>query len=1235
MLKQRFMHWLVAVLLIVGMFCQGTRVLAGTTGGLSGTVLDENGAPVTAASVTIASPSAVNHATTDAAGKFNFLALIPDTYVLSVEKPGYEPTSVAGVTIVADQTPSLNVTQKHALRQIARVTSRAASSLVKPGTVTDVYSITQTQQDKIQGVGGGGNLNSAWSAIATVPGVFVAPNQAGYIGAGPTLSIRGGDYDQIGYEIDGVPVNRSFDNYPSGPASSLGQQELQVYTGVPPANAEANGLAGFINQVIRTGTYPGFGNADIGIGGPSYYHKASFEIGGSTPNRNFSYYIGIGGYNQDFRVVDQSNGAGIANLYGIPLTFCLPTSIVPTMTPANSPSCYTNGQYNGNTVQNSFNTFLGLGGVAGLPAGSFLLGGTNLFSLATVADRDNVVNLHFGLPHKDGTKDDIQVLGMVNYIQNTFYDSTNDQGGAAFLGNTTLGVPFIVDGYQFNSPTGVPLPANYQSLASIYTFPNVGQHSFDAPIPPAQRGGFENDQAIYKVQYTHTMGTNALFKVYGYSYYSDWLNTSTQSLYADFFGCCPNDYELSSHTRGVSGSLIDQINSQNLINFTGSWTNSNTTRDNNTEMVNGLYGSGSINARTGLAVLVDSTNPTDGICYTITGAPTTCNEASHGAQWATLKQAYNGTITPIPAGLQCGGGPCEYFVTGNGLYATYNQVKPTFFAGSLTDVFRPTNKLTINMGLRFDDFQYETSDTTGSPARTLFYNAFNMDTCQDSGGNLFDKVKNLGVAITTPCSSVPGMSSITVTNPGGNQTFTFPEWQPRLGFTYELDPFTVVRASYGRYAQGPNSAFVQYNALQQNAPALLYGTYSFQKFGFTTPDHPIRPSISNNYDFSVEHQFKGDVSLKLTPFLRKTQDQVQQFFLNQQTSFVSGLNVGRQTSQGFEFELDKGDFDRQGLSGRLTFTYTNSYINYTPLLNGSSVLTPINGAIANYNAYTSACAPGGHLAGSPNCGATITGSIAAPCYTVTGAADNSCSAGSVANPYWNAPAQGLLNPNANYPTYDILTQGVGSAVDGYGAPYVASLVLNERVKQWSFAPIVQMFAGQRYGAPETTEGIAPDTCSGILGSSLTGDPRYPYGAVGGNPFDATSCSNSPGGVAGGAAFGNGLPIPNPYTGAFDGIGAFVAPTQLQLHFQMSYEASKNVTFVANFTNIVSTCFGGTKVKWAPSNVCGYSVVGGGSTGDVGNLYNPGAVIQPYVNTPYEPTFQGLPFGFFVNAKIKI
>ena len=64
--------------------------------------------------------------------------------------------------------------------------------------------------------------------------------------------IRGGDYAQVGYEFDGVPTNKAFDNYPANTLSSLGQQEVQIYTG-PPVNAEASGSSGFINQVVRTG----------------------------------------------------------------------------------------------------------------------------------------------------------------------------------------------------------------------------------------------------------------------------------------------------------------------------------------------------------------------------------------------------------------------------------------------------------------------------------------------------------------------------------------------------------------------------------------------------------------------------------------------------------------------------------------------------------------------------------------------------------------------------------------------------------------------------------------------------------------------------------------------------------------------------------------------------------------------------------------------------------------------
>jgi hypothetical protein len=69
--------------------------------------------------------------------------------------------------------------------------------------------------------------------------------------------------------------------------------------------------------VIKTGAYPGFATANLGIGSPVFYHQASVEIGGSTPDRTFSYYVGLLGYNQDYRLFDNSNGAGYMTPGGI------------------------------------------------------------------------------------------------------------------------------------------------------------------------------------------------------------------------------------------------------------------------------------------------------------------------------------------------------------------------------------------------------------------------------------------------------------------------------------------------------------------------------------------------------------------------------------------------------------------------------------------------------------------------------------------------------------------------------------------------------------------------------------------------------------------------------------------------------------------------------------------------------------------------------------------------------
>jgi hypothetical protein len=373
-----------------------------------------------------------------------------------------------------------------------------------------------------------------------------------------------------------------------------------------------------------------------------------------------------------------------------------------------------------------------------------------------------------------------------------------------------------------------------------------------------------------------------------------------------------------------------------------------------------------------------------------------------------------------------------------------------------------------------------------------------------------------------------------------------------------------------------------------------------------TPGHgSIKPSIADNIDFSLEHQFKGDTSFKLTPFIRKTQDQIQQFFLDQKTSFVSGVNVGAQTSQGFELEVDKGDFSRNGLAARLSFAYTDSYITYKRLSNGVGVIDGFNTAITQYNGLTNA---GG----------------GAPCYTTAGAADNACLAGSIANPYYNAPIQPLMDPNGKYATYDTFPGGIGTGgYSQYGAPYVGTLILQYKHGPLAITPSVQFAGGQKYGVPLSTPGVDPTAGCNGLGGTTVGDPRYPYGAVGGAPYNATC--------------GAGLAIPDPYTGRFDNVGAFTAPNSLQLHTQISYDVNKRLTLVGNFANLINRCWGGTQTKFAVNHACGYGPTfgaGGGIT-PAGNLYNPGDNVQPFLSTPYNPTFPGFPFNMYFEARIKL
>lgn len=91
--------------LLVALGSQGGLALAGTSGGMAGTVTDsKTGAPIAGVRLRASSPSQAATTTTDAKGHYLFFSLQPDDYTITAVKDGYATQSISGESVYADQT---------------------------------------------------------------------------------------------------------------------------------------------------------------------------------------------------------------------------------------------------------------------------------------------------------------------------------------------------------------------------------------------------------------------------------------------------------------------------------------------------------------------------------------------------------------------------------------------------------------------------------------------------------------------------------------------------------------------------------------------------------------------------------------------------------------------------------------------------------------------------------------------------------------------------------------------------------------------------------------------------------------------------------------------------------------------------------------------------------------------------------------------------------------------------
>jgi hypothetical protein len=1109
------------------------RGAAGTTGGIHGLVTDvESGAPIAGAAVSVESPSQVAKTTTDGSGHYDFISLNPDTYMVTFSKAGYDVSQIPGITVIADQSRRVDVRLQKSVKTIGHVAVHAAPGLVRAGVVADVFSVNASGQRAAAPLGGSGALNQAYGAIASAPGVNYDQGQQGWY---QSIYIRGGDIDQVAYEFDGVPVVRESDQGAVTTLTSLGQQEVQVYAGGTPASTDATGLAGYVNQVVKTGTYPGYADFTAGIGGPAHYDKGTFEVAGSTPDRNFSYYVGTQLISQGFRYGDQFNGASNP-LFFYPLAIGNPVGSPPT--PLNG------------TVWDGSAPWL------------YAPGTTN--AMANVTDQETITNFHFGLPHKhDSNKDDIQLLYVNSLILQKFYGSAYDQGliptELAFDGDAQPPLPLTYfDGYAYNGKVfAPPNPA----LVSTALFPNSPQNraAFDQ-LPILEREGSQNGVALGKFQYQHNINDHSYLRFFGYTDYAIWFISGPVSADLVYGGQLP-DYEVTEHKYGGDLVYSNQLNDKHLLTVTGNYFTSHLETYSG-QSANFFY----------------YTDPTT----SLVGRDGNCYSYASGVRVSCFDPTWQGDITAgltpgtPPAGTPATLAGAQWLVTEPGPRAQIDRVTPYFSGYSVADQYRPTEKLTMDLGVRLDSFSYRFDDLVdGFPARQFWFKAYNNEFCFGKG--YLNPVQRTFDPITGAVSACPaGTSPVHLVNSAGG-THNEQIYQPRLGATYQVNSDIVLRATYGRYVRPAATSYQEFTTVQQDSPSFIS---QFYNLGFNSPIHNLHSDTANNYDFSIEQHFHNtDVSYKLTPFYRSTQGQVEFLSLNAQ-GVVAGINAGQQRSYGIEFAINKGDFAQDGFSLKASANFLHSRITYGDAPNGNNVIDLLNTYIQQYNSFTSACAAAAPQFNYTSMCGIYGNSNAQPSFM------NSSSGVVTANPYYNQKPQPLFDRNGSYTTYSMIPAPWNNA-NGFETPFSSTLILNYKHRAWSLTPTFTYTDGYSYGSPLVWPGYDPSSCGNTAATGVNTGPQ--------------SCTGF-------------IMIPDKYTGVFDGIGAFREPARLTMNFSISASVSDRVDTTLTVANLIDHCYQ-RGFPWDSPTTCIYGQLASNLLAPAGNFvaHPPVQLAYPYGN----------------------
>jgi Carboxypeptidase regulatory-like domain len=244
--------WKVIAALVVWA-CSVMPVGAQGVGTIGGTVTDTSDAVMPGVAITLSSTQgtigANQQTVTDERGAYQFLRLVPGTYIVKAELQGFRPAEQTNIVVNADETSRANLKlQIGTLAEGVTVTGEAplldtTSALKQTVLSSEVLKTLPNRFD-------------VWSAARVSPSIVMSQvdvgGSAAFLQSGPTLH---GSNTENGYSIDGMDIS-NIEGNGSGTAFFLeatSYQEMNLQMGgAGTASADRGGLV--FNMITRTGT---------------------------------------------------------------------------------------------------------------------------------------------------------------------------------------------------------------------------------------------------------------------------------------------------------------------------------------------------------------------------------------------------------------------------------------------------------------------------------------------------------------------------------------------------------------------------------------------------------------------------------------------------------------------------------------------------------------------------------------------------------------------------------------------------------------------------------------------------------------------------------------------------------------------------------------------------------------------------------------------------------------------